>query len=394
MAGSGTGCHSDGVSDRDFDIVLFGATGFTGGLTAAYVAAHAPAGLRWALAGRDPGRLAAVRDRLGADVELVRADVTDPGSLATLARRTRTLVTTVGPYLEYGEPLVAACAEAGTDYLDLTGEPEFVDEMYVRHHRTAQLSGARLVHACGFDSIPHDLGVLHAVTVLGAEGPVTMRGVVRAGGMLSGGTFHSALGQFSRAPQMRAAAAARRRVEPRPAGRRSRAVLGRPGRDPELGYWLLPLPTIDPVIVARSGAALPAYGSDFRYSHFAGTRTLRYAAGGALGVGGLMLAAQIGPVRRWLGSKVPQGEGPDEARRAKSWFTVDVLGEGDGRTVHVRVSGGDPGYGETAKMLAESALCLTLDENPPTAGQVTTAAAMGDALTGRLRMAGIRFEVL
>jgi short subunit dehydrogenase-like uncharacterized protein len=394
MAGSGGACHSGAMSDRDFDIVLFGATGFTGGLTADYLAAHAPAGLRWALAGRDPGRLAAARERLGVDVELLQADVTDPGSLAALARRTKTVVSTVGPYLEYGEPLVAACAEAGTDYLDLTGEPEFVDEMYVRHHQTAQRSGARLVHACGFDSIPHDLGVLHAVTVLGATGPVTMRGVVRAGGMLSGGTFHSALGQFSRARQLRAAAAARKRVEPRPEGRRSRAVAGRPGRDPELGYWLLPLPTIDPLIVARSGAALAAYGSDFRYSHFAGTKTLRYAAGGALGIGGLMLAAQIGPARRWLGRKVPAGEGPDQARRATSWFTVDVLGEGDGRTVHVRVSGGDPGYGETAKMLAESALCLTLDENPPTVGQVTTAAAMGDALTGRLSAAGIRFEVL
>lgn len=389
------------TADRDLDLVLFGATGFTGTLTAAYLAEHAPDGLRWALAGRDLTKLGDVRDglvaRFGqthAGLELIRADVTEPASLAAVAARARVVVTTVGPYLEYGEPLVRACAEAGTDYVDLTGEPEFVDAMYVRYHAVAQRTGARIVHACGFDSIPHDLGALFTAERLGATGPVTMRGVVRASGMLSGGTFHSALGQFSRARQMRAAAADRKRVERRPGGRRSRAIAGRPTRDPVLGYWLVPLPTIDPAIVARSGAALPVYGSDFSYTHYAGTKTLRYAAGGVVGMLGLVAAAQIGPVRRWLGAKVPQGEGPDEARRATSWFRVDFIAEGDGRTVHTRVSGGDPGYSETAKMLAEAGMCLALDDNPPCAGSVTTAVAMGAALTGRLERAGIRFEVL
>jgi short subunit dehydrogenase-like uncharacterized protein len=388
------------TAERDLDLVLFGATGFTGSLTAAYLAEHAPAGLRWGLAGRDLTKLGEVRDRLVAQfgdahagLELLRADVTDPASLDAIAGRARVVITTVGPYLEYGEPLVRACAEAGTDYVDLTGEPEFVDEMYVRYHAVAQRSGARIVHACGFDSIPHDLGALFAVQQLGASGPVRLRGVVRASGMLSGGTFHSALGQFSRAKQLRTAAAARKEVEPRPEGRRSRAVGGRPTRDPDLGYWLVPLPTIDPAIVARSGAALPVYGSAFSYTHYAGTKTLRYAAGGIVGLLGLVAAAQVGPVRRWLGRKVPQGEGPDEARRATSWFRVDFIAEGDGRKVHTRVSGGDPGYGETAKMLAESGLCLALDDNPPSAGSVTTAVAMGAALTERLQRAGIRFEV-
>jgi short subunit dehydrogenase-like uncharacterized protein len=382
------------AADPDLDLVLFGATGFTGALTAAYLAAHAPTGLRWALAGRNPDKLAAVRDRIGADVELVHADVTDPASLADLAARTKVVITTVGPYNQYGEPLVAACAEAGTDYVDLTGEPEFVDRMYVAHHATAQRTGARIVHACGFDSIPHDLGVLHAIGELAAAGPVTVRGVVRAGGTFSGGTFHSALEQFARAKPMREAAQARRRVEPRPEGRSSRPVGGKPHKDPLLGYWLVPLPTIDPFVVARSGAALASYGPEFRYSHYAGTKTLRYAAGGAIGATGLALAAQVGPLRRLLLSRVPRGEGPDERRREKAWFTVDVVAEGDGRTVHTRVSGGDPGYGETAKMLAESALCLAFDDNPPTSGSVTTAQAMGAHLITRLRAAGIRFETV
>ena len=393
------------ASDRSFDLVLLGATGFTGGLTAEYLAEHAPAGLRWAIAGRNAAKLAQVRDRLVridpalTDLPLVTADSSDPASLGELARSTRVVATTVGPYLTHGEPLVAACAEAGTDYLDLTGEPEFVDRMFTAHHATAQRTGARIVHACGFDSIPHDLGAYFTVQQLApVEGPLTLRGVVRGGGTVSGGTFHSAMTQFARARQMRAASTERRRLEKelgqRPEGRSSRAVAGKPGKDPVTGYWLLPLPTIDPFIVARSGDALASYGPRFRYSHFAGTKTLRYAAGGAAGVTALTLAAQVGPVRNLLLGRVKQGQGPDEARRAKSWFTVDFVGEAGARTVHTRVSGGDPGYGETAKMLAESAMCLALDDNPPTSGSVTTAAAMGDHLLARLQSAGLRFEVV
>lgn len=376
---------------REYDVVLLGATGFTGGLTAEYLARHAPAGLRWALAGRNQAKLEAVRERIGVDVPLVIADSADP---AELARSTRVVITTVGPYLEHGEPLVAACAEAGTDYVDLTGEPEFVDRMYLAHHATAERTGARIVHACGFDSIPHDLGAMYAVQQLGATGPVRVRGVVRSGAMASGGTIHSALGQFARARKMRSVMQERRRVEPRPQGRRSRAVSGKPHRDEDLGYWLLPLPTIDPFIVARSGAALASYGPDFQYSHYAGTKTLRYAAGGTALVSALFLSAQVPPLRNLLLGRIPAGEGPTAARRAKSWFTVDFVAEGDGRWVHTRVSGGDPGYDETAKMLAESALCLALDDNPPTAGQVTTAQAMGDNLLIRLQAAGIRFETV
>jgi short subunit dehydrogenase-like uncharacterized protein len=385
--------------DRDLDLVLFGATGFTGGLTADYLAEHAPAGLRWALAGRSEEKLKAVRSRLAeidpalADLELVTADAGDASALAAVAARTRLVITTVGPYQQFGEPLVAACARAGTDYVDLTGEPEFVDRMYIAHHATAQESGARIVHACGFDSIPHDLGAYFTIQQLGASGPVTMRGVARSNATFSGGTFHSAMGAFSRARQMREAMAARRKVEPRPEGRSSKAVAGKPQRDKVLGYWLVPLPTIDAFIVARSGAALPAYGPKFRYSHFAGTKTLRYAAGGMAGAGAMGVAAQVPPLRRFLLGKVKQGAGPDASRRAKSWFTVDFVAEGDGRTIHTRVKGGDPGYTETAKMLAESALCLLFDDNPDVAGSVTTAQAMGDNLMARLVAAGITFEV-
>ncbi len=384
----------------DHDIVVLGATGFTGELTAAYLAEHAPSGLRWALAGRNQAKLEAVRIKLAqidpalSDLPLIQADSSDAASLKALAESTRVVITTVGPYMEYGEPLVAACAAAGTDYVDLTGEPEFVDRMYLAHHDAAVASGARIVHACGFDSIPHDLGAWFTVQQLGSNAPITLRGVVRAGAMASGGTFHSAMGAVSRARQMREAMVARRKKEGRPVGRKSRAVSGKPHRDRTLGLWLLPMPTIDPFVVARSGAALESYGPDFRYSHYAGLKTLRYTVGGAAAISGLLVAAQIKPVRNFLKSRIKQGDGPSEERRAKSWFTVDFVGESAGQTVRTRVSGGDPGYTETAKMLAESALSLALDDNPTTAGQVTTATAMAENLLARLQKAGITFETV
>ena len=383
-----------------FDLVIFGATGFTGGLTAEYLAAHAPAEARVALAGRNRAKLEAVRDRLVAinpamaDVALLHADAAEPATLAQIAESTHVVITTVGPYLEHGGPLVAACAAAGTDYVDLTGEPEFVDRMYLQHHDTAVRTGARIVHACGFDSIPHDLGALFTVHQLPAGVPVTARGVVRTNAAFSGGTVHSGLGQLSRLRSMQQTASARKRREPQPRSRRTRTVIGMPRRDGVVGTWLIPLPTIDPEIVRRSALVRDDYGPDFTYAHYAGARRASTVLGAVVGFVAALAAVQVPPLRRAIGRRIPQGEGPSEERRGRTWFTVDFVGEGGGRTVHTRVSGGDPGYTETAKMLAESALCLAFDDNPPTAGQVTTATAMGENLTRRLAEAGIAFEVI
>ncbi|MFI6876922.1 saccharopine dehydrogenase family protein [Streptomyces sp. NPDC050400] len=390
---------SDKAEDRPYDVVLFGATGFVGVLTAEYLAAHAPEGLRWAVAGRDVAKLERLRERLtGIDpacavLPLERADVADRASLRELASRARVVASTVGPYLEYGEGLVAACADAGTDYLDLTGEPEFVDLMYVRHDARARETGARIVHACGFDSVPHDLGAYFTVQQLPEGVPLRVDGYVRTNATFSGGTFASALNQFARGRQMLAAQRDRRRHQPRLVGRTAYAPTGTPRFAKEVGAWALPLPTIDPQVVQRSARALERYGPDFRYRHYAAVKSLPVAVGGVAAVGALFAAAQVPPARRWLGGRVQPGDGPDEARRAKSWFSVRFVGEGGGRRVFTEVSGGDPGYGETAKILAESAMCLAQDPLPATSGQVTTAVAMGDALTGRLRAAGITFRV-
>ena len=388
------------MPEREFDIVLFGASGFTGGLTAEYLAHHAPAGTRWALAGRNTGKLETVRARLStidaalATLPLLRADSDDAASLRALAEGTRVLITTVGPYIDYGDGLVAACAAAGTDYVDLTGEPEFVDRSYLRHHERAVQTGARLIHSCGFDSIPHDLGAYFTVQHLPAGVPLRVSGYVRASAAFSNGTLHSAVTAFARGRQLAETAHARRNAEPRPAERSARYVVGTPHRDTTSGGWAVPLPTIDGSVVVRSGRSIDRYGPDFRYSHFASVPHLWTAAGAVAGVGALVGLAQIPPARRAILRRFPQGEGPSARKRADSWFTVTFVGEGGGEQIRTRVSGGDPGYDETAKMLSESALCLAFDELPATSGQVSTATAMGDALLDRLQKAGIGFEVL
>ena len=388
------------AATRQYEIVVYGASGFTGGLTAEYLARNAP-GLRWALAGRNQGKLEAVRARLAeidpslAGLPILRADTGDPESLQAMAAAAQVVTTTVGPYLSYGEPVVAACAAAGADYVDLTGEPEFVDRMWLGYHAEAQRTGARLVHACGFDSIPHDLGVLFTVMQLPEGVPLRVEGFVRAGGTFSGGTYHSAVGAMARLRQGRRAAAERRRREPRPSGRKVGVIVGPPRRVPAAGGWALPMPTIDPQVVLRSAAALDRYGPDFRYGHYLAIRRLPVAVGLVAGTGTLLAMSQLPPTRNILLKLKDPGEGPSPDQREKAWFNVRFIAEADDGArptrVITEVSGGDPGYGETSKMLAETALSLARDELPETAGQVTTAVALGQTLIDRLSAAGIAF---
>jgi short subunit dehydrogenase-like uncharacterized protein len=388
------------MPDRHYDIVLFGATGFTGALTAEYLARHAPATTRWALAGRNHDKLVRVRGRLAeinpacAELPLLAADIGDAGSVGAMAQSTGVVITTVGPYILYGEPLVAACAAAGTGYVDLTGEPEFVDRMWLRYHAQAQQTGARLVHSCGFDSIPYDLGALFTVEQLPEGVPIKLEGFVRASGTFSGGTYHSAIQIMGRLRQGARAAAERRKLEPKPAGRRVRGVQGTPRRDAEAGGWVAPFPTIDPLTVLRSARALDRYGPDFSYSHYLVVKRLPILAGMGAGACAAIALAQLPPTRELLLKLKDPGQGPAPEQREKAWFRVRLVGDGGGRRVVTDVRGGDPGYGETSKMLAESALCLAHDQLPERAGQLTPAVAMGDALRKRLQAAGIAFEVV
>lgn len=385
------------ATDVKYDVVLLGATGFTGRLVAERLAAEGPAGLTWAIAGRDKAKLDAVAESLGGGVDIVLADLGDAGSLRRMAEQAKVVATTVGPYMSYGEPLVAACADTGTDYADLCGEPEFVDRMWLAHHARAVQTGARLVHACGFDSIPHDLGAWFTVRQLPDDAPITLSGFVRASGAVSGGTYHSAIRGFSRIRQSGEVAATRRKAESAArvaSGRRVGSLPRKPVRSPDGRGWGLPLPTIDPVVVRRSARALDEYGPDFRYGHYALVRSLPMAVAAPAVLGGMVAVAQLPPGRDLLLRLRAQGSGPPPEQRAKSWFKVRFYGEAAGQRVVTEVSGGDPGYGETATMLAESALCLAFDDAPDAVGQLTTVQAMAGPLLGRLQARGISFKVV
>jgi short subunit dehydrogenase-like uncharacterized protein len=383
------------MAEREYDIVLFGATGFTGALTAEYLAANAPPNLRWAIAARNRQKLDDVRRKLqGAEPGVLEADSTHQSSLRALAGSTRVVISTVGPYLNYGELLVAACAGAGTDYIDLTGEPEFVDLMWLRHHEEARRNGARIVHSCGFDSIPYDLGALFTVQQLPQDVPIKLEGFMRTRGGFSGGTYASAVTAFSRVRQMATTARDRRRREPRLSDRKVHGNIGFPHHDDAAGGWVVPMPTIDPQTVLRSARALDRYGPDFTYTHYLVVRNPALIPGLAMGAGAVIGLSQLPPARNALLKLKPSGTGPTPEERAKNWFRVRFKAQADGRRLVTEVRGGDPGYGETSKMLAESAMCLAMDELPPTAGQVTPAVAMGQSLIDRLQRAGIEFRVL
>lgn len=400
------------------DLVLFGATGFTGGLTAEYLARRAAAEgalgpgqegpLRWAIAGRNREKLEALRRRLEEEVpgspapELLVASVDDGESLRAMTGACRVLLTTVGPYARFGEGVVAACVETGTHYADITGEPDFVSTLRDRYDAGAREKGLRLVSCCGFDSIPHDLGALLAVRQLPADQSIDLRGFVRAKGGMSGGTWRSAVNAMAETPifgKKKAKRPSRSRSEgPRSEGERKvRRGPQKPYREQLLGEWVMPLPTIDPQVVRRSARVLPEYGPDFRYGHFLRIGSLPRMAMVSGTIGSVFALSKVPPARKWLLSLKDSGDGPTEEERARSRFSVTFLGRaGDGSRTVVKVRGGDPGYDETAKMLAETGFSLAFDEDrlPQQAGTLTPAVALGDCLLERLREAGLVFEVV
>ena len=385
---------------REHDIVLFGATGFTGRLTAEYLAAKSlREPLKWAIAGRNKAKLEEVRRALeainpaAAKVKILEASVDDPASLARVAKSTRVVLTTVGPYAKYGEPMVKACVDEGADYVDITGEPDFVDMTMTKYGEAAEAKGIRIVSCCGFDSVPHDLGVFYTMKQLPKGHPAKVEGFVRANGTFSGGTWQSAIHAMANIRKPRGPKEAKKGHAN---GRKVRGL--KPGIRfvRELKAWGCPMPTIDPQIVLRSARALDEYGPSFQYGHYAQIKSTFTLAAGIAGIGAVVALAQLPPTRKLLEKVKSSGDGPNEERRKKGWFRVTFLSECDGKKFRTRVSGGDPGYAETAKMVAESALCLAHDRAklPKRAGVLTPAVAMGDALLERLSKEGIVFETL
>ncbi|MGV1010449.1 MAG: saccharopine dehydrogenase family protein [Dermatophilaceae bacterium] len=408
------------------DLTLYGATGFVGRITARHLAQSAPAGLRIAMAGRSLPRLEALQRELGpaaAHWQLVTASAEEPEALHAMAESTRVVATTVGPYAKWGMPLVEACARGGTDYCDLTGELLFVRDSIRAWHGTAVNSGARIVHSCGFDSIPSDLGVLVAAAQAKADGAGEFTQVRLAvesmRGGFSGGTidsFRNHMDVLRADPQARAAVrdpdvlsgvgaalnATSASTRTRPGGPRRRWAPVR--RHPQTGQWTGPfmMGGFNARIVRRSNALLGGqYGSGFRYSevvdHGSGPTApvvaLTMSAGWALLTAGLSWR----PTRALLDQVLPRpGTGPTEHMQRTGHFRMVITAHTTSGTAYRTVvsAAKDPGYGATAVMFGQSALCLALDGTrlPRRAGVLTPAAAMGLPLVDRLRAAGMTFQ--
>ncbi|MEA2410190.1 MAG: hypothetical protein QOC77_751 [Thermoleophilaceae bacterium] len=404
-------------ADRALDIALFGATGFTGALVAKYLAEHAPSEARIGLAGRSEEKLAAVRSELpaaAADWPLIVADKSDADSLATLASGTRAVVTTVGPYAQGGLALVEACAAAGTNYADLAGEILFMRDSIDRYYDAAKASGARIVHASGFDSIPFDLGVLVLREKVREDGAGELEDttsmVVGMKGGMSGGTLASLMGQLDEAKSDRDRG--RVMVDPYALSpdRKAEPDLGDESdlrsmkRDSDSGAWLAPfmMAAINTRVVRRSNALQDwDYGRKFKYSEVmafrSGPAAPAMAAGMTAGLGGLMAGLGFGPSRSVLEKVLPSaGEGPSEKTRESGYFKIEIRARTSSGAQYVcRVSAqGDPGYKATSVMLGEAGLCLALDGDKLTGGGgvLTPATAMGMPLVERLRAAGFTFE--
>jgi short subunit dehydrogenase-like uncharacterized protein len=401
-------------ADREHDVVVYGATGFVGALTAKYLAEQAPDGVRIAIGGRSREKLERSLDELGVVWPIVVADGQDREAIAALAESTRVVATTVGPYFKYGKPLVEACAAAGTHYADLTGEVLFMRWSIDAADEAARASGARIVHTCGFDSIPSDIGtlLLHEAAVAGGHGELGETSfVVKAmRGGASGGTIDSARTTVDEVKKDRSS----RRLLADPYAlspdRAAEPDLGterdslKPIRDERLGGWLAPfvMGSVNSRVVRRSNALQDhAYGRSFGYRELmltgGGPIGLAKSAGVAGGIAGVFAGLATPGARQLLDRVLPSpGEGPSASARERGFFNIDIHTEttsGERLRSEIRAQG-DPGYKATAVMLGESALCLALDDLPARAGVLTPATAMGGALADRLRSAGHSYRVV
>ena len=389
--------------NKPFDLVVHGATGFTGRLVVEYLLQRYPAGsgLRWAMGGRNADKLAAVRDELGApaDTPLVVTDTTNPASLQALMNATRLVLTTVGPYQLYGNELVAACAASGVDYVDLCGEPAWMRQMIDAHEATAKASGARIVFSCGFDSIPFDLGVFmlqkEFAQRFGHAAPRVRGRVRKMKGTFSGGTAASLKATMAAAAsQPGVLDLLKNPFSLTPGFEGPRQPSGhKPMVDEALGdgVWVAPfvMAAINTRNVHRSNLLLKhAYGTDFVYDEMLVTGP---------GEKGEAIANAVAGDKSLGSDKGPKpGEGPSREERENGFYDVLFLGtDTEGHSLRVSVKGDrDPGYGSTSKMIAEAAVCLLQDAASTPGGIWTTAPALGDKLIARLQAnAGLGFAV-
>ena len=409
------------MAEKTFDVIVYGATSFVGQIICRYMLDQygVDGDLKWAIAGRSAGKLESVKQQLGgaaASLETITADAADESALQAMCARGQVILSTVGPYAYYGEPLVKVCAETGTDYVDLTGEVQWIREMLERYEAKARTSGARIVHCCGFDSIPSDLGVhfvqSHAKNKFGKPCQRVKLRVKVAKGGFSGGTVASLMNvakEAAKNPALRKVLA-----DPYalcldgPRNSAQQPDVKSATYDKDFDSWLAPfvMAAINTRIVHRSNMLTGnGYGEGFAYDEAimtgSGAKGWAAAQGVTVGMGSFLVAVAIKPTR-WLLEKFvlpAPGEGPSPEEQRNGFYDIRFYGETPGgQIIRARVTGDrDPGYGSTAKMISEAAVCLARDVSAKekSGGFWTPATIFGDQLITRLQdNAGLTFEVL
>ncbi|MBK6518905.1 MAG: saccharopine dehydrogenase NADP-binding domain-containing protein [Polyangiaceae bacterium] len=380
---------------KTHDIVVVGATGYTGRLVVEHLARFGGPTRRFAIAGRDASKLreiaSGVRASSGYEPPIFVASAEDRRAIAQLASAADVVLACAGPFARLGESVVEACVEAGTDYVDITGELDFVRRLVERYHARAEGAGLRLVPCCGFDSIPADLGVFSVIDALKPRGRAQVESFVHVDLGFSGGTWQTTVDMMAHSDPRRAPAL----PSPRGSDRRATYERGRPHFEGDVAGWVVPVPTIDPAIVLRSAALLDEYGPDFHYGFFLRMGSLPRAVAVGATFGAIFALSRVKAGTRALSRLKPSGTGVELEERGGGFFRVTTVLRADGEKVVGKVSGGGK-YAETGKMAAEAALLLARERDrlPERAGVLTPAAAFGRRLIERLEDHGIRFEIV
>ncbi len=376
------------VNNKKYDIVIYGASGFTGQLICEYLSTHKDAfNLNWAIAGRDIPKLQLISDKFSLEnkkIDILYGDAFDKASLDNICNQSQLIISTVGPYSLYGEGLVDSCIENNTHYLDLTGEPYFAYKIKEKYAQKAIENEVMIIHSCGFESIPPDIAVYCAVNQLN-EPNSDVSYFIESNGNISGGTWASLINSLS-SPQP---IIDRRKSNSKKKVRKKKIFFHK-----EFKRWALFFPVIDKYIVKKTSKSFSHYGEDFSFSEYLLFKSWRRLAVILIGLFAISIMSKSKLIKKWLLSLRPSGSGPSRKEREGNWFVVKIVAKGKNSSVMTTIKGGDPGYGETSKFISEMALCILTQDNQllKNKGILTPVQCTGDLLIDRLKNAGISID--
>ena len=376
------------VNNKKYDLVVYGASGFTGQLICEYLSTHEDGlNLNWAIAGRDGSKLESISNQFSTEdkkIDVLHGDSFDKPSLDNICNQSRLVISTVGPYSIYGENLVASCIDNDTHYLDLTGEPQFVHEIKKKYAQRAYDNRIMIIHSCGFESIPPDIGVYCAINQLN-EPNSDVSYFIESNGNISGGTWASLINSLS---------------SPQPIIDRSKSNSKKKVRKKKIFFhkgfkrWALFFPVIDKYIVKKTAKSFSQYGEDFSFSEYLLFKSWRRLAVILIGLFAVSIMSKSKLIKKWLLSLRPSGSGPSKEERERNWFVAKIVAKGKNSSVMTTIKGGDPGYGETSKFISEMALCILTQDNQllKNRGILTPVECSGNLLVNRLKNAGISID--